>query len=397
MTRPKAISAVLAVVLAIAVSVSVLAASVLAGSRGGTAPGPAGAAGPAPEATPDPSTAAPSDPRDPHDGAASAPSPGSGSGSPETTVPADARRHEVLPGAGSPPAATPDDPIGGFGDDGPVPAGLGFTAPPHPPHAAGGLGGPTDLAVAPSCSHQCITEGVAYARGFGAELVVEAELPVRFFLTAVADPDGDGDYQVSHADWSPFGVTSHSWSLDHLLPGQTYHVMVSATDDDGHTAYAWGEFTTLSQRTVYVELGTADVFGGPGGVDSTTSMLGLNGTHVDASPGLQGILLFHDLPRHLDVDYWMVRSWDDDICESWVLDYRAPHGGIGDACVAWSSAAVDDVDLDLVPGDAAHWTETDVELSLHPPTGEGEALPPGYGDPYYFSFEVPVTLHVTYS
>jgi hypothetical protein len=392
-TRPKALAIVSPVVLVLAVAGAAFAWS----GGSGTDPGSAGAAAPAFDPPTEPTTTAPDQIGDRDD---QPPSAAPASGAPGDDLAQDEPVHEVLPGAGGPAPATPTDPtdpIGHFGDDGPVPAGLGFTAPPHPKHETTGLAGATDLAVAPSCSHQCITQGVAYARGFGAELVVEAELPVQFYLTAVADPDGDGDYDVSYADWTPFGVTSHSWALDHLLPGETYHVMVSATDDDHHTAYAWGEFTTLSQRIVYVELGSATVFGGPGGIDATTSMLDLNGTQLDVTPGLEGILLFHDLPRHVDLDYWMVRSWNAKLCESWELDGTDPQGGSAGSCVAWNSAHVDDVDLDVVPGGAAHWTQTSVELSLHPPTGAGDALPPGYGDPYYFSFEVPLTLHVSYS
>jgi len=388
-TRHKALSTALTVILTLAV-----AGGAFAWSRDGrSASGQGDVAVPASEPATDASTTAPTAIGDPQDQSASATRPDV----PEEQAADDELRHEVLPGAGGPAPATPTDPIGDLGDDRPVPAGFDFTAPPHPKPGTGGHGGPTGLAVAPSCSHQCITRGVAYARGFGAELVVEAELPVQFYLTVIADPDGDGDYEESYADWTPFGVTSHSWALDHLLPGQTYHVMVVATDDDGHTSYAWGEFTTLSQRTVYVELGPAAVFGGPGGIDATTSTLGLNGTQVDATPGLQGILLFQDLPRYLDVDYRMVRSWDDDVCETLDLEGAGTQGGSADACLAWNSAHLDDVDLDRVPGGHSHWTQTSVELLLHPPTGEGDALPPGYGDPYSFSFQVPVTLHVSYS
>src|SRR5829696_8622847 len=137
------------------------------------------------------------------------------------------------------------------------------------PSASGGdpndFGGPDELAVAPSCSHQCITSGVAYPRGFGAELVVETSVPASLFITAIADLDGDGDYEDVHVESTPFGLTAHSWSLDHLQPGETYHVMATATDEHDHTAYVWGEFTTLSQRHVFVELGSAEINGGPGG------------------------------------------------------------------------------------------------------------------------------------
>ncbi|MBI2705632.1 MAG: hypothetical protein HYX32_10140 [Actinobacteria bacterium] len=68
-----------------------------------------------------------------------------------------------------------------------------------------------------------------------------------------------------------------------------------------------------------------------------------------------------------------------------------------DSCLAWNSTTVDNVDLDKIPAGTTRWTQTSVALSLQPPSGNGNGLPPGYGDPYYFYFEVPVTLHVTYS
>jgi hypothetical protein len=306
--------------------------------------------------------------------------------------------HEVLPGTGGPPPASPTDPIGELDDDGPVPAGLGFTAPPQPQGGSPAIvGGPGGLAVAPSCSHQCITRGVAYPRGFGAELVVETSVPAELFLSVVADLDDDGDYEWSEFDWSDPGVTEHTWALDHLEPGTTYHAMVAATDGDGHTAHAWGQFTTLSQRDVIVELGGLDVTSGPGNISSTRWKLGLDGPVTDVTPGNQGILLYPDLPRHVDVDFWVLRSWDADICQVWTTEGAAPQGHSEPACLAWNSTSLDDVDLDTIPAGQSHWTQTSVQVSLHSPTGGGGALPPGYGDPYWFAFEVPMTLHVSYS
>jgi len=307
--------------------------------------------------------------------------------------------HDVVPGVGTPPPANPTDPadpIGDLDDDRPVPAGFDFTAPPKKPGSPT-LGGPTGLAVEPSCSHQCITKGVAYPRGFGVELIVETSVPAQLFITAIADLDGDGEYEDLHADSTGFLVTTRTWVIDHLEPGQTYYVMAAATDEHQHTAHVWGEFTTLSQRDVFVELGNGEIVGGPGNISATDWFLGLDGPLANVTPGQQGILLYDDLPRHVDLDFWVARSWDGNVCEVWNAPDAAAQGHSSDACVAWNSTSVNDVDLDQAPAGKTRWTETSVSLSLHPPTGEGDALPPGYGDPYYFFFEVPVTLHVSYS
>ncbi|MBI2706031.1 MAG: hypothetical protein HYX32_12190 [Actinobacteria bacterium] len=302
---------------------------------------------------------------------------------------------QVLPGAGGPPPTEPADPIGDLGDHRPVPAALDFKAPPEPA-AVNGYGGPGGLAVAPSCSHQCITRGVAYARGFGAELIVETSMPATLLLTAVADLDGSGDYETVLADWSPGRVSTYSWALDHLQPGQTYYVMAAATDEDDRTAYAWGEFTTLSRRDVFVEFGDTEVFGGPGNISQTTWILGLDGPLANVAPG-EGILLYKALPRFADLDFWLARSWEGDICEGWWPSGEPSFGHYSDSCVAWNAVGVDGIDLDTIPAGKTRWTQTSASMTLRPPTGAGNALPPGYGDPYYFSFQVPLTLYVTYS
>lgn len=304
---------------------------------------------------------------------------------------------DVVPGAGSPPRAEPADPIGDLDDRRPVPAGLDLVAPPAATGSPNDHGGPSGLAVEPSCSHQCISRGIAYPRGFGAELIVETTVPATLFLTVVADLDGDGSFEDSHVESTPFAVTEHSWALDHLEPGQTYHVMAAATDADDHTAYVWGELTTLSQRDVVAVLGDGQIVGGPDNISATRWHLGLDGPLTDVTPGDQGILIYRDLPPTVDIDFWVLRSWDDDLCQAWVLEGAPPQGHSEESCVTWSSAQLDAVDLDTVPAGASRWTETTVAVSLHPPSGAGGALPPGYGDPYHFTFEVPLTLHVLYS
>lgn len=305
--------------------------------------------------------------------------------------------HEVITGSqGTPPPAGPGDLIGELGDGGPIPAGLGLAIPPKKPAKPNGLGGPGSLAAAPSCAHQCITSGKAFPRGFGAELVVETSVPTTVFFSAVADLDGDGVFEDAHQAWSQQQQQVHSGAFDHLAPGTTYHAMAAATDGDGHTAYAWGTFTTLAHRDVFVELGDLTVDGGPGNVTKTSWKLGVDGPLVNATPGEQGILLYKDLDRNIDLDFWVVRSWHEKICEVWLPQADQPHGHDDASCLAWNSTSVD-VDLDQAPAGETRWTATTVQLTLHQPTGNpGDALPPGYGDPYWFAFSVPVTLHVMY-
>lgn len=225
-------------------------------------------------------------------------------------------------------------------------------------------------------------------------------MPAELFLAAVADLDGNGTFETSYHDWSDPGVTQHTWALDHLEPGTTYHVTVAATDADGHTDHAWGEFTTLSQRTVWVELGDATITGGPSGVTSTSWHLGFEGVEgprQDVTPGQQGILVFPDLPRHIDLALTLARSWDgakgNTPCEVWGASGMQGHSN----CTAWNTAWLDDVDLEAVPNGVGHWTQTSIAAVLHTPTDAGGALPPGYGDPYWFDIATTVTFHVTYS
>jgi hypothetical protein len=304
---------------------------------------------------------------------------------------------DVMRGAGRAPTTEPAQPIGELDDQRPVPAGFDFTARPQPAPSPGDHGGPGGLAVEPSCSHQCISRGVAYPRGFGAELIVETTVPATLFLSVVADLDDNGTYEDYDIESTPYPVRQHTWALDHLEPGRTYHVMASATDGDGHTASVWGELTTLSKRDVTVVLGDGQVIGGPDDIAATKWYLGLDGPLSDVTPGDQGILLYQDLPRHVAIDFWVTRSWNDDLCGAWVIEGAPPHGHDTGSCVTWSSTHIDAVDLDTIPPGATRWTETSVAVSLHPTTSAGDALPPDYGDPYAFTFEVPMTLHVTYS
>jgi hypothetical protein len=102
------------------------------------------------------------------------------------------------------------------------------------------------------------------------------------------------------------------------------------------------------------------------------------------------------MPRVIDFGLWILRGWDCELPEVWAADPDIPQGHDNASCLAWNSASVD-IDLDTKPAGKTRWTTTTVQQTLHTPTDAGGALPPGYGDPYWFSFEVPVTISVTYS
>ena len=94
----------------------------------------------------------------------------------------------------------------------------------------------------------------------------------------------------------------------------------------------------------------------------------------------------------------MTRDWSEDVCEAWNLpDDQLPQGHDSAACLAWNSASVDHVDLDVVPAGRSHWADTTAHATIQTDSGTGGSLPPGYGDPNYFSFSVPVTIWVSYS
>ena len=221
---------------------------------------------------------------------------------PEQTEPSDGAA-EAAAGDGSPTGAPVDDviagdvgaagsrgsagPLGRLDLTGALPEGLDLAAFPDAP------AGPkssvhrdiSSFSAGPECVYQCITSGVAYPRGFGAELVVETSVPANIFLSVVADTSGDGAYGGSddyHASTNSYGMTSElSWSLDHLDPGQEYVVMAAATDAHGDTSYAYGSFTTLSTRTAVVSLGDLTVQGGPGNISTSP---GVGWTSTATSP-----------------------------------------------------------------------------------------------------------------
>jgi hypothetical protein len=286
-----------------------------------------------------------------------------------------------------------DTRLGVIDTSGTVPDGLDLTALPTAPGAPGPVAGDgPQLAAGFSCAYQCIKSGVAYPRGFGAQLVVETHVPARLFISVLEQDNDPVDSTNSTGTVSEF-----SWALDHLEPGHTYFAMVAATDENGDTAYAYGEFTTMSQRTVEISVGTPTVTGGPTNIVSTRTYLKVSDLDfLSVQPGESQVYI--GIHRHLDLAVQLFREWATSqytFCEG---PWPNAHGGQGDSddeCGTWNSASIDELDLDLIPDGRNSWTEVTFSRTFQTSAGD-DALPAGQGDPRFFHFSAPVTLTVTY-
>jgi hypothetical protein len=287
-----------------------------------------------------------------------------------------------------------DVPLGAIDTSGAVPEDLDVTAFPGAPEApTSGADGPT-FAAGFSCAYQCIKSGVAYPRGFGALLVIETHVPARLFVSVV-----DANYDAVDATNSTGMVSDFSWALDHLDPGGTYYAMVAATDEHGDTAYAYGQFITLDERTVEITISSPAVSGGPTNIVDTD--VWLKTVDLDfwyVSP--PETLVYYSLPRHVDLVLLTFRQWatsQSTFCEGIDPDGNFPAQGDSDEmCGSWNSALLGHVDLDVIPAGESRWTSVTVSTAFNTSSGDS-ALPDSYGDPRFFHFSAPVTLDVSYS
>jgi hypothetical protein len=324
---------------------------------------------------------------------ATAPEPSDGQGRDPARPDVDA--HEVL-GAEppAPPPPGPTDPIGEVDPGGLVPAGLDITAFPGPgtpqhPHHEPTVSGPDAFSAGPGCVYQCIASGIAYPRGFGAELVVQTKVPADLWLSVIADTDADGDWDVTEYETSPGKVTTHSWALDHLEPGQTHYVMVAATDEHNDTSHAWGVFTTLSTRDVEVAIHQVEITGGPTNVDGTHHRLRFEGGDFQ-NYNLGANWTYEDVDRHVDVELGVFRTWPGRICEGlWTSLLHTVYGDSDDSCASWNTASALSIDLDQVP---VHdrWTSVGFTAVARSPEGVGASAP------RWFDVAAYVSVHVTY-
>jgi hypothetical protein len=277
--------------------------------------------------------------------------------------------------------------LGAIDTSGAVPEGLDVTAFPGAPEApTPAADGPT-LTAGLSCAYQCIKSGVAYARGFGALLVVETHVPARLFITVV-----DADNDLVDATNLAGVQTGFLWALDHLEPGQTYYAMVVATDENDDSSYAYGQFTTLSERTVHVTIGDVTIDGGPQYNHGVYFDLEVDGEFSTSfTPTLA------DVDRQLDLRLWVRLYYDGNLCEylPGPDDGWGPQGYSEDHCVVWNSALLDNIDLDAIPGAGqGTWTDTTVQETFT--TGSSGGALPDAGV-FFIHFSAPLTLYVTYS
>ena len=120
------------------------------------------------------------------------------------------------------------------------------------------LDNPDDLApVDPKCLAQCISKALVSPGGdFSVRhLEVSSKTPARFqaWVSTESPTDHDGHPGFDHADVVALsGLEYHQqWSTDlqPLAGDTTYHIIVQATDTDGHTAYQVGSFHTAPEPT----------------------------------------------------------------------------------------------------------------------------------------------------
>ena len=305
------------------------------------------------------------------------------------------------------PPAVPEQEIGGVHGSSAIPEGIGFVdfggPAPAPQEESGGsggggggagFGGPGALVAGAGCAADCITSGIAYARGFGAQLEVTTSVPAELFLSVIGDEDGDGEWDYTAHEWTDGPVTEHHWALDDLQAGRTYHAMVAATDQYG-TSHAFGELTTLSTRTVHVAVDGIEITGGPQNVIETRTHLLVGGDYRhEVSLGAWSFI--NPLANLVDLDVLVTRGWPSgDPCEVHQPWNLTPQGDSDSACMSWNTATAT-VDLAQGPAGADRWTTVDLDATAAVPAGDG-ALPPGYGQPRYFDLVADISVHIVYS
>jgi hypothetical protein len=116
--------------------------------------------------------------------------------------------------------------------------------------AAGPPVAPVGLNAGLGCSVQCIETALVTPTMTGGTLRVETDTPARIAVKVSDQAPGfiDGTPWIPNPDY--FGQTWNSYSsftfeLDGLAAGTLQHILVTATDADGHVASRLGTFRTL--------------------------------------------------------------------------------------------------------------------------------------------------------
>jgi hypothetical protein len=116
--------------------------------------------------------------------------------------------------------------------------------------AAGPPAAPVGLNAGLGCSAQCIQKALVAPTMTGGSLEVETDTPARIevWVSDQAPASIDGVPWIPNPDY--FGqtwnrYTSFTFGLDGLAAGTEQHILVTATDQEGRTAYRLGTFRTL--------------------------------------------------------------------------------------------------------------------------------------------------------
>jgi hypothetical protein len=109
---------------------------------------------------------------------------------------------------------------------------------------------PVGLNAGLGCSAQCIQKALVAPTMTGGSLQVETDTPARIKVWVSDQAPGsiDGKPWIPNPDylgqtWNAY--TAFTFELDGLAAGTTQHILVTATDADGRTAYRLGTFETL--------------------------------------------------------------------------------------------------------------------------------------------------------
>jgi len=232
----------------------------------------------------------------------------------------------------------------------------------------GGMQGAANFKGGPGCAIQCITSGVAYAKGPGARLVVKTDTPARIILNVI------GPMYSGVGDSGP-GATTFTKDFLDLEANTTYQVNVTAQDSQGHISAASGKFTTL-RRFATVDFGAFPIdekasccndFSFYFNVDWEWRFEELNhGAPAlpAALPGARAVTVL-DAPQWLFVAVQVTQNTSSGgVCEGTSLPKDLPHAsGWGETCWTWNTA-FNTVDLDLRPPGSTSWFEHERLVSL---------------------------------
>lgn len=295
------------------------------------------------------------------------------------------------PSPGTPGSADPDVPIGDVAAAGHAPEGIGFASFPGASNAPAPTqhDGPSGYAVAPGCHTQCITSGLAFPRGFGAEMVIETSVPATVFVSVIADIDGDGAYEYGATTTGDDPSTEFRWALDHLAPGREHLVVVAATDEHEETAHAYGSFTTLSTRTAFVSVAGVDFAHAPANAELTELWARVDGgLDLVYANGFLAMSPAEHAHRHVELVFTARQRWGGGCATDPVAIASLPLAGVHHpSCSVWTSGWTDSFDLDTPPDLTSRWTTSEVPVRVESPVGQ-------YGT---FRLRADLVVHVAYS